>query len=219
MESLFQHQDSQEFLDRSYSLLMMEADRGCILLGVSMLDEELTKFFKSILPLGTSKSREKDIFDGKGAFGNLSAKLDVAYVCQLLPRDLVDCIHHLRKLRNNLAHAVSPFTIEENLEHIFEVFNRTNGNLPAGLAHLSGEIVYQSFLRKVMGTDHPTEVGKKLFDSQDEAIAYLHESDTVKTTLVQQRIKTMFIIGISTLAALIIFHREKVIKRLHVNKA
>lgn len=210
MESLFGQQDSQEFLDQCYSLLMAEADRGCILLGVSMLDEELTKFFKSILPSGTSRGREKDIFDGRGAFGSLSAKLDIAYVCQLLPGDLVDCIHHLRKLRNNLAHKVSPFTIEENLGSIFDVFNRTSGNLPAGMAHLSGEVVYQSFLRKLMDTDHPTEAGKKLFGSQGEAIAYLNENDEIKTALVQQRIKTMFVIGIATLAALIIFHREKV---------
>lgn len=39
MVSLFENQDSQEFLERAYSLLMAEADRGCVLLGVSMLDE------------------------------------------------------------------------------------------------------------------------------------------------------------------------------------
>ena len=69
MISLFEDQDSQEFLDRAYSLLMAEADRGCVLLGVSMLDEELTTMFKSRLPKGTSNKRKKDIFDGKGAFG------------------------------------------------------------------------------------------------------------------------------------------------------
>ena len=69
-----------------------------------------------------------------------------------------------------------------------------------------------------MDTDHPTEAGIKLFGSQDEAIAYLNESDEIKTALVQQRIKTMFVIGIATLAALIIFHREQVKTKL-ANKA
>lgn len=213
MQSLFEHQDSQEFLNRSYSLLMGEADRGCILLGVSLLDEELNTLFTSCMPTNTSKKREKEIFDGKGAFGTLSAKLDIAYVCHILPQDLVDCIHRLRKLRNNLAHQASPFTIEENLELIFEIFDKTNGNLAAGIAQMSGDIVYQSFLRKVIETDHPFDEGKKLFDSPEEVISHLEQNDDLKTILQEQRIKTMFVIGIASLGALVIFHREKTVKR------
>lgn len=209
MVSLFEHQDSQEFLERAYTLLMAEADRGCVLLGVSMLDEELTTMFKSRLPEGTNNSRKKAIFDGKGAFGTLSSKLDIAYVCQVLPEDLVNCMHRLRKLRNDLAHQASPFTIQENLETIFEIFDKVSGNLAAGIAHMSGEFVYQTFLQKIMDANHPLDEGKKLFESQQEAISYLEQNDEIKTTLVEQRIKTMFVIGIACLGALIIFHREK----------
>lgn len=151
MEYLLEHPDSKFFFDHTYSLLMSEADRGCVLLGVSLLDEELTKMFKSFLPRDTSNKRKKEIFDGKGAFGNLSAKLDIAHVCQLLPVDLVNCMHHLRKLRNDLAHQASPFTIEENLKLIFEIFDKTKGNLSAGIVHLSGEFVYGQFMEKIMG--------------------------------------------------------------------
>lgn len=209
MVSLFEHQDSQEFLDRAYTLLMAEADRGCVLLGVSMLDEELTKMFKSRLSEGTSKSRIKEIFDGKGAFGTLSAKLDIAYVCQILPQDLVSCIHRLRKLRNDLAHQASPFTIQGNLETIFEIFDKVNGNLAAGMAHMSGELIYQTFLQRIMDASHPLDEEKKLFESQEEAISYLNQNDEIQTKLVEQRIKAMFAIGICCLGALIIFHREK----------
>lgn len=209
MVSLFENQDSQEFLERAYSLLMAETDRGCVLLGVSMLDEELTTMFKSRLPEGTSNSRKKAIFDGKGAFGTLSSKLDIAHVCQVLPEDLVNSMHRLRKLRNDLAHQASPFTIHENLETIFEIFDQVSGNLAAGIAHMSGEFVYQTFLQKIMDANHPMDEGKTLFESQEEAISYLEQNDEIKTTLVVNRIKTMFVIGIACLGALIIFHREK----------
>ncbi|MBO7928077.1 hypothetical protein J5X91_17730 [Pseudoalteromonas sp. K222D] len=68
MASLLEHPDSQEFFDHTYSLLMEEADRGCVLLGVSLLDEELNKMFKSFVPEKTSNKRLKEIFDGKSAF-------------------------------------------------------------------------------------------------------------------------------------------------------
>tara|TARA_R110002033_G_C3812545_1_gene232288 strand:+ start:66 stop:722 length:657 start_codon:yes stop_codon:yes gene_type:complete len=209
MGSLFEHKDSQDFLNLTYSLLMSESDRGCVLLGVSLLDEELTKMFKSLVPTNTSGKRMKEIFDGRGAFGSLSAKLDIAYVCHFLPSDLVNCMHSLRSLRNNLAHQSSPFSIEENLERIYDIFSKTSGNLITGMAQLSGEFIYGQFLDEIMNTDHPIDDGKKLFDSREDAIAYLRENDGVKKTLFEQRIKTMFAIGIASLGALIIFHREK----------
>lgn len=149
------------------------------------------------------------MFDGKGAFGTLSSKLDIAYVCQVLPEELVNSMHRLRKLRNDLAHQGSPFTIQESLESIFEIFNKVSGNLAAGIAHTSGQFIYQTFLQKIMDANHPLDEGKKLFESQEEAIAYLEQNDEIKTKLVEKRLKIMFVIGISCLGALIIFHREK----------
>lgn len=211
MVSLLKHPDSQELFDRTYSLLMSEADRGCILLGVALLDEELTKLFESLLPAHTSNKRKQEIFDGKGAFGNLSAKLDIAHVCNILPVDLVNCIHRLRKLRNDVAHQTSPFSIDENLELIFEIFSKTKGNLVAGIIHISADFVYGQFIKKVMEADHPSDEGRKLFDSLEEAVSYLEKNDQVKTKLAEQRIKTMFAIGIASLGATIILHREKLI--------
>ena len=118
MASLLEHPDSQDFFDRTYSLLIEEADRGCVLLGVSLLDEELNKMFRSLVPEDTSNKRIKEIFDGKNVFGSLSSKLDIAYVCRLLPADVVNCLHLLRKLRNKLAHEASTFSIDENLDQI-----------------------------------------------------------------------------------------------------
>jgi hypothetical protein len=218
LESLFEHQESLDFLVLSYSLLMNESDRGSVLIGVSMLDEQLTKLFEAILPENTSKKRKKEIFDSRGAFGNLSSKLDIAYVCQLLPADLINSIHRLRKLRNDLAHQIAPFTIEENLEAIYEVFSLTRGNLAAGMLHLSEEFVYSYLLEKLLTAEHPTVQGKKLFDSKDDAILFLSEDKNIKKKLSEKRIKVMFVIGVSSLAALIIYHRDKIIAK-HVSEA
>tara|TARA_B100002049_G_scaffold56458_1_gene40196 strand:+ start:271 stop:927 length:657 start_codon:yes stop_codon:yes gene_type:complete len=211
MASLLEHPDSQDFFDRTYSLLIEEADRGCVLLGVSLLDEELNKMFRSLVPEDTSNKRIKEIFDGKNVFGSLSSKLDIAYVCRLLPADVVNCLHLLRKLRNKLAHEASTFSIDENLDQIYEIFNKTSGNLTAGMAKLSGQFVYGQFIDKVMETDHPTDKDKKLFDSKEEAYAFLETNDNVKKALFEQRIKVMLVIGIASLGGLIIFHREKIL--------
>lgn len=214
MESLFQHPDSEKFFIEYYDLLMTEGDRGCILLGVSMLDEQLKIFFEKILPSNTSNKKRKEIFDGRGVFGSLSSKLDIAYACHLLPSDLIDCIQKLRKLRNDLAHQVNPFSIKENLEAIVQVFTLLNGNVMAGLAQLSGEIIYGTYFKKLMDIEHPFESGKRFFESEHEAYAYIENNPNISNVLTDQRIKCMFAIGISILAAWIIIHREKAINRL-----
>ena len=96
-------------------------------------------------------------------------------------------------------------------DQIYEIFNKTSGNLTAGMAKLSGQFVYGQFIDKVMETDHPTDKDEKLFDSKEEAYAFLETNDNVKKALFEQRIKVMLVIGIASLGGLIIFHREKIL--------
>ncbi|HCE75553.1 MAG TPA: hypothetical protein DEP04_02905 [Dehalococcoidia bacterium] len=209
MTSLFEHPDAQSFFDTSYSMIMRENDRGCVLLGASLLDEELRKMFESFLPPTTSGKRKKDIFNSQGPFGSLSSKLDIAYTCRLLPNDIVNCVHLLRKMRNNLAHQVENFSLIDNLDNIFQIFNKTNGDLAPGIAAMSVELVVQQFVEKSLDTVHPIDDGKKLFESEKEALDFLNSNDKLKTDLAEQRVKLMFALGIAVLGALIIIHREK----------
>lgn len=214
MTSLFDNTESKKFLINCLGLLMKEADRGCVLLGVSMLDEELDKLFNLIIPKDTSNTRKKEIFDGKGAFGDLSLKLDIAYVCHILPADLVNSINRLRKLRNNLAHRPNPFEIKDNLSAIKDVFSLVEGDLPSAMVKLSGEYVVSSYSQRMMETDHPTEQGKRFCETEEEVFSYITDNENIQNILKEQRIKAMFVIGISVLASLIIYHRDKTLLRL-----
>lgn len=214
MVNFLEHTDAGLFIDKHYTLLMEESDRGCILLGVSALDEQLDELFRKLLPEKTSNKRSKQIFDSRGAFGNLASKLDIAYVCHLLPADLVDSIHLLRKLRNNLAHQTSPFAFKDNLEAIFEVFSTLKGNVPAGLIELSREHIHGDYLKGLMEMDHPLNENEKMFGTQEEAIEYLYTKPDIIETLNLKRVKWVFVFGVVILAGLIIFHRDKALGKL-----
>ncbi|EJL6413216.1 hypothetical protein NMR57_003724, partial [Vibrio cholerae] len=132
---LDEQQEVKDFYEKYYALLMNESDLGCILLGVSILDEKLDELFWKILPEDTSNTKAKMIFDNKGAFGNIASKLDIAYVCRLLPLDLVESIKEIRKVRNKLAHLTSPFKFDEQVEVLFKVLKRLEGE-GCALSHL-----------------------------------------------------------------------------------
>jgi DNA-binding MltR family transcriptional regulator len=194
---------------------MSEADRGCILLGVSMLDEQLKIFFEKMLPHETSVKKRKELFDGRGPFGTLSSKLNIAHVCQLLPVNIIESIHKLRSLRNDLAHQIAPFSIKENLKLIFEVFSLLTENLAYGLVQISGDFIYEQFYEKLMEADHPMEEGKKLFETLEQAYSHVENNPDLIEILTEKRIKIVFVVGISVLASHIIFYREKAISRLN----
>jgi DNA-binding MltR family transcriptional regulator len=213
-ESLFgYHPDSSEIIEKFYSLLMSEADRGAILLGVSIIDEQLTELFKRTAPTGLSKTLSDKLFDSRGPFGELSSKLDIAYVCNLLPKNIVDSIHKLRKLRNNLAHRTSPFSLKENLDHIYDVFATLDKTAPSCFLSISEEAIYDNYVSKLMDFDSQANPKERLFSSKEEVITFLMNKPDLLDRLMEQRIKALFVVGVSTLAALIIFHREMAIRK------
>ena len=208
------HSDSQDIIDKYYSLLMSEADRGSILLGVSILDEQLNEFFKKITPPEISKKKQKLLFDSRGAFGELASKLDIALVCNLIPKNIIDSIHKLRKLRNDLAHKTSPFSLKENLSGIFDVFTTLDKTAPSSFLGISRTLVYEDYINQVLELNSESSPNEKLFSSKEEVIEFIHGDPDLLDKLMEKRVKVLFIVGVSTLAALIIFHREIAIENM-----
>jgi DNA-binding MltR family transcriptional regulator len=210
--SLFDyHPDSQVIIEKYYALLMSESDRGTILLGVSILDELLTGLFRDITPSSTSKTQLDKLFDSRGPFGELSSKLDIAIVCNLIPKNVVESIHKIRKLRNKLAHRTSPFSLKENLDHIYDAFSVLDKAAPSCFLSISHDAIYEHFIVKMMELESE---GDKLFSSREDVANFLMKKPDLLDVLMEKRIKALFVVGISTLAALIIFHREIAVKKL-----
>ncbi|NOI60506.1 hypothetical protein [Vibrio coralliilyticus] len=217
MNILFEQPEIKEFYDTHYNMLMGESDRGCILLGVSIIDQQLDLLFQKIIPEETSKTRRKKIFDGKGAFGNIASKLDIAYVCRILPLDLVDSIKELRKTRNQLAHQTSPFVIRDNLEFIYHVLKKLDikGCAATALSEMSLQIVRHDFTEKLLQIDNPCpdKSGEKLFSSVEEIAEYVSQEPDVADKLTEVRIRTLFVLCVLLLNALIVFHRNQALER------
>ncbi|MCT8862578.1 hypothetical protein [Shewanella xiamenensis] len=210
--SLFDyHPDSQVIIEKYYALLMSESDRGAILLGVSILDELLTGLFREITPSNISKTQLDKLFDSRGPFGELSSKLDIAIVCNLIPTNVVESIHKIRKLRNKLAHRTSPFSLKENLNSIYDAFFALDKAAPSCFLSISHDAIYENFIVKMMAFDSE---GDKLFSSREDVANFLMNKPDLLDVLMEKRIKALFVVGISTLAALIIFHREIAVKKL-----
>lgn len=94
--------------------LLDESDRGCVIVGVAMLDSVLTEYLRAVMKSnGLSNRYTSKVFDGNGGLGTFSSKAQVARGFALINEDVFHDLMVLRKLRNEFAHAESPCSFSD----------------------------------------------------------------------------------------------------------
>jgi len=100
-------QHIEEFTDFR-NALMYESDRGCVLMSAAFIEDKITQLLKTYMIQDLKK--QKDIFEGNGALGTFSSKIDIAFLLGLIPKNILNDLHILRRIRNDFAHNAKPIT-------------------------------------------------------------------------------------------------------------
>jgi DNA-binding MltR family transcriptional regulator len=86
--------------------LIEESDRGCVLVGAAMLEEDLAALFKVVFQKNAIPGKvEKSLFDANGPLSTFSAKIKMAYGMGLIDRPVFDDLELIRRIRNEFAHS------------------------------------------------------------------------------------------------------------------
>jgi len=87
-----------------------ESDRGCVLVGASLLDEALTDGLRRRLSLSAHavKHAVDPLFRAMGPLSTLSAKIKTAYALGLVTESMFRDLERTRELRNAFAHKQHP---------------------------------------------------------------------------------------------------------------
>src|ERR1041384_4735990 len=77
-------------------------DRSGAILAGSYLEDRLTSAIKARLVRDAEVHGK--MFKGYGPLATFSAKIDIAYLMNIIPRDWRDILHVVREIRNRFAH-------------------------------------------------------------------------------------------------------------------
>jgi DNA-binding MltR family transcriptional regulator len=88
------------------SSLDLETDRGCALLAVAYLEEELKVLLKKCLI--ERPDVDKNIFSYNGPLGTFSSKIEMAFFLGKISGEVKNELHLLRKIRNEFGHSPKP---------------------------------------------------------------------------------------------------------------
>ena len=205
---LFDDKEADEFFSRHYSLLINESDMGCVLIGASAIDQELTTLFEVVMPNDANSKIKKRIFDGRGVLGELSSKLDIAYMCRLIPKDLYLAVHELRALRNKIVHEVMIFDLESHLDGIYKIFSQINGDLVGVLMDTTNAVLVEQAVSKMLDLQHPSSEEEKVFKNSNEAINYILGKPDLLEKINSHKLRVAFVIGVSILGASVVFRKN-----------
>ncbi|WP_321391980.1 hypothetical protein [Emcibacter sp.] len=217
LDHIISHPEVQTIVEETLPILINESDRGAVLVGLSVIDEQLYQLFDKLVPQNIGRKKKKEILDYNGFAGTLSSKLNTALVCRLLPIYLIEAVHTLRKIRNRLAHAPSSFSLEENKQDIEYIYDQLGENINSGLSQLALQFVREMMIDELMKSGrpvHPFDLSKGKFANQGEAIAYIQSDKNLTKIYDLVEPKYKFAYGIALMCGLIISHRELLIDLL-----
>jgi DNA-binding MltR family transcriptional regulator len=99
-----------EVLEFRHSL-SEETDRGCALMAAAYLSDQLERLLRSTFVDDPAAADE--IFRPSGPLGSFSAKINVALLVGLLPRNAHHDLDLIRRIRNEFGHVARPLNFEE----------------------------------------------------------------------------------------------------------
>jgi len=99
----------KEFMDFRTSL-NQESDRGSVLMAAAFIEDKLGCLLESYFIQNDKVS--KRLLRGNGPLATFSSKIDLSFLLGLIPENILNDLHLLRKIRNDFAHTASKITFE-----------------------------------------------------------------------------------------------------------
>ena len=92
-----------------------QRDRGCVIFGTQIIDEELEQFLRdSFVPNGEDEEKIiNNLFSTYSPLSTFAAKIDMAFAFGIIPKELRDTLHVLRKMRNDFAHSSADIDFDD----------------------------------------------------------------------------------------------------------
>jgi DNA-binding MltR family transcriptional regulator len=88
--------------------LINESDRGCVIVGAALLEDDLAEALKRRFKAhGVSKKHIEEMFSLNGPLATFHSKCLISYGFDLISKTIYDDLCKIRRLRNKFAHSPS----------------------------------------------------------------------------------------------------------------
>lgn len=149
-------EESRQRFEELFTEMFSESDRGCILIGASVLDETLGLYLRSRLERNdhVAKHAAEALFSGMGPLSSFSSRIKLAYCLGLIEKWEFEDLERIRKIRNKAAHEYSGKSFADN-EIIQITMHLQGADHAVSAAEFYREKVEQSEMPKLKDASAP----------------------------------------------------------------
>ncbi len=185
--------------------LLYESDRGAIIIGTQIVDEQLTMLIKEILPPDVTKQDAKRLVKYPGPLSSMSARIELCFAFRLIPLTLYTSLNTLREIRNEAAHSPKIFSMNSDTSKFKKIFDLGPG-IPALINKMAKKLL----------VDQKFHILEYLFDKHnlsqedraEQALKILDNKDLLES-IEKQVPHWELICGLSLLCGFIKYHQTK----------
>lgn len=195
--------------------LIGESDRGAVLIGAAHVDNHLRRLFEAVFPSDLSKTKRNALLNYPGPLSTYSAKVEVAYALRLLPRNVYDALHALRRIRNDVAHSPESFVLVGQEERVRQMY-ALDPDLPDGIRAFALEMMLDYKVHVIVEKARELQLDEEYADiepflnSKQDAVRFISEHPDLGDSFKQQLPQWELAVGIFFLCSMIVFHRDRV---------
>jgi DNA-binding MltR family transcriptional regulator len=117
------HLGVKELFSAILTTMVAGSDCGAVLVGTAHVDNHLRRLFERFAPDQMGQKRREAVLNYPGPLASLSAKADVAFFVRLINAKLHAAIHHLRQIRNGVAHSPESFRLADHATQLRGMYN------------------------------------------------------------------------------------------------
>lgn len=208
------HPDVQDIVGNSLEEMMLESDRGAVLIAAEVISSALKSLFKTIIPNELGKEKRDQILSYPSPLGTLSGKADIAYAVQIINKDVYHSITILRRLRNDAAHTDVCFRLVKHKDRLKEILEVGNGGYCFATTSAYEIITNRLYKSLTNNNELEAKLGEKLFADFGEFIEYMKDNERYQSMVEDRSPKVSLSIGVLVLCGLIIYQRDSYLKKI-----
>lgn len=105
--------ESEDSLLMYFKAFTGESDRGKLLLMTAKIDELLYDLLVNFFKVPRKRKEADRLFGPMGPLGSFASRIEMAYRVGLLSEPTANCLDILREIRNDCAHGLERFSLED----------------------------------------------------------------------------------------------------------
>ncbi|MFY8097859.1 MAG: MltR family transcriptional regulator [Flavobacterium sp.] len=142
-----------------------ESDRGCCLMAVSFIENEIEILISQKL-VGSEKFI-KNLFEFNGPLGTFSSKIKMAFALGFISKSTMDNLELIRKVRNDFGHTYEPINFDT--ENIRQRIMQLKGHFydVAEINEISARAIFTNTVSSILSLIHTSEILMEKFTEKE----------------------------------------------------